>query len=116
MKKSKKQSKGLGDTVEKVIKATGLDKLVPDDCGCAERREKLNELLSFKLKVVNCPSDEVIKDYLSFNTKPTINDRERKALCKYYADTFNVPYYEPCLNCSPAPYKKMLTELNKVIN
>tara|TARA_R110001599_G_scaffold325491_1_gene537619 strand:- start:1450 stop:1866 length:417 start_codon:yes stop_codon:yes gene_type:complete len=43
---------GLGDLVEKVTEATGIKKVVKavfgDDCGCDERREKLNKLLSFK--------------------------------------------------------------------
>ncbi len=41
-------SKGLGDTVEKVFKATGIDKIAKfilgDDCKCDERKEKLNKL------------------------------------------------------------------------
>ncbi len=40
------RSKGLGDTVEKVTKATGLDKVAKavlgDDCGCNKRKEWLN--------------------------------------------------------------------------
>jgi hypothetical protein len=45
-------SKGLGDTVEKITKATGIKKLVekygPADCGCAQRRDKLNEMFPYK--------------------------------------------------------------------
>ena len=40
------KSKGLGDTVAKVTKATGIDKVVKfiagEDCGCDERRDSLN--------------------------------------------------------------------------
>ena len=47
----KKKSKGLGDTVAKVTKATGIDKAVKfiagDDCGCEERKEKLNKLFPY---------------------------------------------------------------------
>ena len=43
---------GLGDLVEKVTEVTGIKKAVKavfgDDCGCDERKEKLNKLLSFK--------------------------------------------------------------------
>ena len=39
------KSKGLGDSVEKVLKATGIDKVAKkvlgDDCGCEQRKEKL---------------------------------------------------------------------------
>ena len=42
---SEKKSKGLGDQIAKLTKATGIDKLVHavvEDCGCEERRAKLN--------------------------------------------------------------------------
>ena len=46
------KSKGLGDTVEKITEKTGIKKAVKyffgDDCGCDERREKLNKLLPYK--------------------------------------------------------------------
>lgn len=45
------KSKGLGDTVEKITKITGIKKVVEmmtDDCGCDERKEKLNQLFPYK--------------------------------------------------------------------
>lgn len=39
---------GLGDTVAKITKAVGIDKLVGDDCGCDKRQKKLNELFPYK--------------------------------------------------------------------
>ena len=43
------KSKGLGDSIEKALKATGIDKVAKkvlgDDCGCEERKEALNTLL-----------------------------------------------------------------------
>ena len=51
-KGSKNKAKGLGDTIAKVTKATGIDKVVKavagDSCGCDERREKLNKLFPYK--------------------------------------------------------------------
>jgi hypothetical protein len=45
-------SKGLGDTIHKVTKATGIESIVNKvagkDCGCAERRKTLNELFPYK--------------------------------------------------------------------
>lgn len=46
-----KESRGLGDTVEKITTATGLKKLVKmvsKDCGCDKRRDKLNEKFPYK--------------------------------------------------------------------
>jgi hypothetical protein len=40
------KSKGLGDTIEKFTKATGIKKLansIPGGCGCKKRKEILNK-------------------------------------------------------------------------
>ena len=49
------KSKGLGDTIEKITIATGIkaavDKvaeIVGKDCGCKQRKYKLNELFPYK--------------------------------------------------------------------
>ena len=48
------KSKGLGDSIEKVTKATGIKKVVEavskatgKDCGCAKRREKRNRVFRY---------------------------------------------------------------------
>ena len=41
------QSQGLGDSIEKFTKATGIKKLadkVPGGCGCKSRKEALNRM------------------------------------------------------------------------
>ena len=50
----KKKSKGLGDTIEKITKATGIKKVVDKvakvtgkDCGCGERKDTLNRLFPY---------------------------------------------------------------------
>jgi len=52
--------KGLGDTVEKITKATGIKKAVKwlagEDCGCDERKTKLNEL--FRYQKTECLTEE----------------------------------------------------------
>lgn len=51
-KKKVQPSKGLGDTVAKITEATGIDKLTKfilgEDCGCEERKKKLNEWFPYK--------------------------------------------------------------------
>ncbi len=64
------KSKGLGDTVEKLTKATGIKKLVDfisgeKDCGCEERKEMLNKLWKYKYKP-ECLTEDQIKDYRKF--------------------------------------------------
>ena len=45
------ESKGLGDTIEKFTTATGIKSVVKsvfgDDCGCEERKEWLNSVVSY---------------------------------------------------------------------
>ena len=50
-----KRSRGLGDSIEKVTKATGIKhlvgataKAVGKDCGCDRRRDTLNRLFPYK--------------------------------------------------------------------
>jgi hypothetical protein len=49
------KSKGLGDTIEKFTKATGIKKVVDkiaeatdEDCGCAKRKDTLNRIFPYK--------------------------------------------------------------------
>ena len=51
-----KKSKGLGDSIEKITKATGIHNLVQrgaraigkKGCGCAKRRDALNKRFPYK--------------------------------------------------------------------
>lgn len=64
------KSKGLGDSIEKVTKATGVKWVVEKfteltgvDCGCENRKERLNKLFPY-----NAPEmqDDVINDAWHF--------------------------------------------------
>jgi hypothetical protein len=55
MQSENKKSKGLGDSIEKVTKATGIKTVVEKiakktgkSCGCSERRDTLNRLFPYK--------------------------------------------------------------------
>src|SRR5210317_2009078 len=45
-------SEGLGDSIEKITEATGIKAAVKflagEDCGCDERKEKLNEMFGYR--------------------------------------------------------------------
>ena len=50
-----KKSKGLGDTVAKLTKVTGIksfvdkiNKIIGTDCGCGKRQSRLNKLFPYK--------------------------------------------------------------------
>tara|TARA_R100000655_G_scaffold35308_1_gene68735 strand:- start:116 stop:313 length:198 start_codon:yes stop_codon:yes gene_type:complete len=51
---NKMKSRGLGDTIEKITKATGIKKVVDTvskatgkDCGCGKRRDSLNRIFPY---------------------------------------------------------------------
>jgi len=52
------KSKGLGDTIAKITKATKIDKLVKkvvgEDCGCEERQTLLNKLFPYSKSRLSC--------------------------------------------------------------
>ena len=100
-----KQSEGVGDTVAKITKATGVDKLVKfiagEDCGCDDRKEKLNKLFTYKK--VNCISEEdyvYLSDFINSNPRK-VTHNQKVRLIKIHNNVFNmnqrVTSCEPCI-------------------
>ena len=62
-KRGRPKSKGLGDTIAKVTDATGIDRVVKavvgDDCGCDERREKLNKMFPYVKETLTMTPDQI---------------------------------------------------------
>ena len=89
------KSKGLGDSIEKVTKATGIKKATDwifdklgKDCGCSERKKKLNSM--FPYKNVECLTEEeyiYLKGFFSIN-KNIVNSPEQKGLLKIHNRVF----------------------------
>ena len=75
------KSKGLGDTILKITEATGIDKLVKfvagEDCGCDERKEKLNKLFPYA-KPLCLTEDEfnTLDAYFKQNTNTLTSDEQ----------------------------------------
>lgn len=111
-----KKSRGLGDTIEKVIKATGLQIFVEGkDCGCEKRKEKLNELFPYRFKA-RCLTEQEYnswKDFKAIRTL-TISREQVNYVCELYASVFNRPIWFPCASCSPKPLISMIDKLDKV--
>jgi hypothetical protein len=58
--KLNEESKGLGDTIEKITTATGVKKVVDTvakavkkDCGCGKRKDTLNRMFPYQQKENN---------------------------------------------------------------
>ena len=88
-----KKSKGLGDSVEKVLKATGIDKVAKkvlgDDCGCEERKEALNRMFPYA-KVRHFTEDEMsIYESVLPRIGSTVKREDQAILVKLYNKVFN---------------------------
>jgi hypothetical protein len=81
----KNESKGLGDTIAKITKATGIDKVAKfvlgEDCGCDERKEKLNKI--FPYAKPNCLTEEefnILDAYFKKNTETLLSEEQEDFL------------------------------------
>ena len=106
------QSKGVGDTVAKITKATGVDKLVKfiagEDCGCDERQVQLNKLFSYKK--INCISEDdytYLNDFINSNPRK-VTHNQRVRLIKIHNNVFNTNQRETsCEPCMIGIVKKL---------
>ena len=118
------ESKGLGDTVEKVLKATGIKKIVEvftdgKDCGCDKRKEKLNDIFPHKRPAKRCLTEEMYNNYkLYIGIRDLSNMRDMSHLeliTKIYAWVFALQYnpsdLSGCDGCN-----KIIININKELD
>lgn len=87
------KSKGLGDSIEKITKATGIDKvakfILGEDCGCQARQEKLNKLFPYKnAKCLVEDEYNYLKEFFSKH-KNSLTNIEQQELLKIFNRVFN---------------------------
>lgn len=111
----KRKTKGLGDTVEKVFEATGIAKVAKfvlgDDCGCDDRKEKLNNW--FPYKKVNCLNEDEYNYLTAYFTRnrEVIRVEEQIMLLTIYNRVFNLQFKPTgCANC----WREIHADLAKV--
>ncbi len=111
----KNRSQGLGDTIEKITEATGIKAVVDFvsevtgvDCGCDERKDYLNKKFSYRNKLVNCPTEEMKKQYKEFVQNRTIDllqhtgvakNDELNLIEKIYQHVKGFSNYKICRSC-----------------
>lgn len=122
---------GLGDVVENVLESKPIKPLTKaikkaifkdnDDCGCEERKQKLNKLFPIRRKPVRCFTEDLYKRYSNYIKNRTLklwNDKEIDLLIESYAYIFATQYrkIDLCKNCqgSGKLLLKMSNELDKV--
>lgn len=104
-KKHAQASDGLGDVVEKITTATGIKAAVKflagEDCGCDERKEKLNK--AFPSSKPNCLlEDEYNLISMAVETKKnTFTGDEQKTFIKIFERVFDTKV----VGCSSCAFK-----------
>jgi hypothetical protein len=109
---------GLGDIIQKVTKATGIEKAVKfiagEDCGCDARREKLNKL--FPIKKPLCLTEDEYNWLTTFREgkTDTLSNEESRTLSAIYTRIFQIrKTYSPC-KCDPMAWNDLIGNLNAV--
>ena len=120
--KTTTKSKGLGDDIEKITKATGIKKLVDTfaeitgiDCGCDARKEKLNKLFPRRTQPLCLEEKEynTLKEFFaSFNGRE-IKEEWQEPLSRVHARVFQHKYYIPC-SCNPREWSTHIADLKKI--
>ena len=86
------KSKGIGDTISKITKATGIDKvakkILGEDCGCDERKKKLNQMFPYARPFTE---DElsIYESVLPRLKGGTITREDQATLVRLYNKVFN---------------------------
>ena len=110
----KNSSKGLGDSIEKALKVTGIDKvakkILGDDCGCEERKKKLNQMFPYARPFTE---DElsIYESVLPRIQGGRINGQDQDIMVKLYNKVFNANKKRS--SCTPC-VKETLDKLEKV--
>ena len=117
-----KESKGLGDDIEKITKATGIKKVVDTfaeltgiDCGCEARKSKLNNLFPKKTQPLCLEEKEYnfLKEFfVDFNGRE-LRPRYHEDLSRIHSRIFQHKFYIPC-TCNPKEWKRHIEDLKKV--
>jgi hypothetical protein len=110
------QAKGLGDTVESVLKATGIDKvakfILGEDCKCDERKAKLNALFPYKKPLCLTENEyEWLKAWIETKTNQVTPSDQAQILMIY--NRIFLQRNEPS-NCSSC-LKDMVDQLKQVM-
>ena len=107
-----KQSQGLGDTIEKITEKTGIKKAVKfiagDDCGCDERKAKLNKLFPYvKPECLEEKEYFVLKKFFS-RSRTMISPEQQQSLLTIHNRIFRQDMeMSNCTTCVKELVKKM---------
>ncbi len=115
MARKKKQAEGLGDTVENILEVTGIAKVAKwvlgEDCGCEERKQKLNDL--WRYTKPECLTEDEYKHLNEFysSLKGSVSPNQQRELLKIYNRVFKQRMQPTsCGSC----VREVVNKLNKL--
>jgi len=109
----KPKSLGLGDTIEKITEATGIKKVVEfiagEDCGCEERKQKLNKLFPY-VECLNEKEFDYLTDFQPWK-KVRLEPADQEQLLSVYNRVFSKR--KKITHCSSC-WKNIISDLKNV--
>ena len=93
VKNHEEKSSGVGDTIEKITKVTGIDKLAKwalgEDCGCDDRKKTLNHI--FPYQKPNCLTENEYNYLNELFSKPknTVSSKVQAEILQIFNRVFN---------------------------
>lgn len=109
-------SQGLGDTIEKITTATGIKSIVKfiagEDCGCEERKQKLNELFSYKKVLCLTESEYNYLDAFFTTNGESVKPTTQKELYAIHDRIMQLK--RPSLSGCPDCVRQMISNLKRV--
>lgn len=109
---------GLGDKVEKITKATGIKKIFDKtgkDCGCENRKQKLNNLTLQRQKPSGCLTEELFKAWGDFRKRSPkeINKKDQQLICDIVREVWAMSF-SPCSNCQSVVWQSRIDKIDAV--
>ncbi len=112
-----KPSEGVGDTIEKIAKKTGIKKVVGwiagKDCGCQERKDKLNRIFRYKAECMIQSEYEWFKQYKKRHNPKNYSKEDVHTLVMTFTRIFK-RRPSVCSNCNGAV--KVMGDIYEALN
>lgn len=119
------KSQGLGDDIEKLLNMplinpikNAVKRLIwkdSEDCGCSERKEKLNKLFPYN-RQPQCMNESEYNYWVEFkkSSPNNLSKEEADEVAKIWNRLFQTKsFYRPC-TCSPSSWQKMIDDIDKI--
>ena len=119
---SARKSRGLGDEIAKITKATGIKKAVElfseatgIDCGCDARQEALNRKFPTR-NVIECLNEgehTTLTEFFNNFNGNVVEEKYTEPLARIHSRVFGHAFSIPC-SCSPKEWKHLVNDIKAI--